>query len=351
MRYRLLGKTGYSVSEIGFGAWGIGGDKWKGGTDEESMKALHRAIDLGLNFIDTALSYGNGHSERLIGKLLLQRPERIYVATKIPPKNREWPAREGIRLKEAFPKEHIIACTERSLTNLKVGQIDLQQLHVWASNWIEEAEWYETFQRLQQEGKIAHFGISVNDHEPNSASDIVAGGLIDTIQVIYNIFDPTAAFPLFLLCQEKNVGVIARSPFDQGALTGAISLETRFKPGDWREAYFTPGRRKKIAVRVKKLEKMLEEADAIDLAELALRFSLSHPAVSTVIPGMRKVLHVIKSLLVSEMGPLSNEVLLKLASHPWPKNFYSSGSGSSMIGKWLRKCLSYFKGSSEDHIL
>lgn len=344
MRYRPLGRTGCSVSEIGFGAWGIGGAIWKGGSDEESLKALHRAVDMGLNFIDTALSYGHGHSERLIGKLLSERPERIYVATKIPPKNQQWPARKGIRLKEVFPREHIIASTEQSLKNLKVEQINLQQLHIWAPNWMEEVEWYETLEQLQREGKIAHFGISVNDHEPNSALEVVASGLIDTVQVIYNIFDPTAAFPLFLLCREKNVGVIARSPFDEGALTGVMTPETRFEPGDWREGYFTSRRRRKIAVRVEKLERLLEEAGALDLTELALRFSLSHPRVSTTVPGMRRVDHVNKNLLVSEMGPLSNEVLLKLASHPWPKNFYSSGSESSKVGKLLKKYFSYFKG-------
>lgn len=347
MRYRPLGRTGYSVSEIGFGAWGIGGDIWKGGSDQASLNALNLAIDLGLNFIDTALSYGNGHSERLIGKLVSQRSKRIYVATKIPPKNLEWPARKRVRLKEVFPKDHIIACTEMSLMNLGVDRIDLQQLHVWAPNWIDEMEWRETLQQLKREGKIAHFGISINDHEPNSALDVVAADLIDTVQVIYNIFDPNAVFPLFRLCEEKNVGIIVRSPFDEGALTGAITPETHFEPGDWREAYFTPKRRKEIVARVKRLKSLLDEAGANDVGELALRYCLSHPAVSTVVPGMRKTEHVYRNILASKGGTLSSEVLEKLAPHAWPKNFYSSGTRNYVTGM-LKKCLSYFKRSTED---
>lgn len=347
MLYRPLGKTGYSVSEIGFGGWGIGGDIWKGGSDQVSLGALHLAVDLGLNFIDTALSYGNGHSERLIGKLVSQRSERIYVATKIPPKNLEWPARKRVRLKEVFPKDHIVACTEKSLMNLGVERIDLQQFHVWAPNWIDEMEWYETLQQLKREGKVAHFGISINDHEPNSALDVVAADLIDTVQVIYNIFDPSAAFPLFLLCQEKTIGIIARSPFDEGALTGAITPETRFEPGDWREAYFTPKKKKEIAARVKHLKSLLDEAGASDLADLALRFCLSHPAVSTVIPGMRNTDHVYRNFLTSKKGPLSRQVLEKLAPHAWAKNFYSSGDRIYVTGM-LKKCLSYFRRSTED---
>lgn len=343
MQYRPLGRTGYPVSEIGFGAWGIGGDIWKGGSDQESMDALRLGVDMGLNFIDTALSYGDGHSERLIGKLILERSEKIYVATKIPPRNLEWPARKRVRLKEVFPKEHIIACAEKSLRNLGVERIDLLQLHVWAPHWIDEMEWYESLQQLKREGKIAYFGVSINDHEPNSALDVVAADLIDTVQVIYNIFDPNAAFPLFLLCQEKNIGVIVRSPFDEGALTGAVTPETRFPPDDWREEYFTPKRKREVAARVKRLESLSDEAGTNDLAELALRFCLSHPGVSTVVPGMRKSEHVYRDLLASKRGPLSSEVLGKLASHAWPKNFYGSSSEGSVMRTLLRRFLFYFK--------
>lgn len=336
MRYRLLGKTEYSISEIGFAAEAIGRTPRKGGGDEESIRSLRRAIDLGINFIDTALSYGDGRSERLIGKVLLQSPRRIYVATKIPPKNRQWPVQKGTPLKEVYPKEQIIACTERSLRNLGVERIDLQQLHVWAPNWTEEIEWYDTFRKLQREGKIAHFGISVSDHEPDSALEIVASGLIDTIHVDYNIFNPTAALSLFPLCEEKNIGVIVRSPYDKGALTGNIDPQSRFEPGDWRKAYFTARMRREIAARVEKLEVLLREAGADNMMELARRFCLSNRAVSTVIAGMHKIEHVYGNLPFFETRPLSADVLKKLSLHAWPKKSYRSDPGSSMIGKWLR---------------
>lgn len=336
MRYRLLGRTGYSISEIGFGARAIGRNTGRRG-DEELIRVLRRAVDLGINFIDTALSYGNGESERLIGKALLQCRQRIYIATKIPPKNMQWPVQKGTPLKEVYPKEHIIACTERSLRSLGVERIDLQQLHVWAPNWMEEIEWYDTFRKLQREGKIAHFGISVNDHEPDSALEIVASGLIDTIHVAYNIFNPTAAFSLFPLCEEKKIGVVARSPYDEGALTGIITPETRFEPGDWRSVSFTAKRKREIAARVEKLEVLLNEANADNMTELARRFCLSNRAVSTVIPGMHKVEHVYRNLPFSGTRPLPADVLKKLPLHAWPKSAYRSDSGSSIIGKWLRR--------------
>ncbi len=323
MRYRPLGKIGYPVSDIGFGAWGIGGGIWKGGEDGEALRALNRAVDLGLNFIDTALAYGGGHSERLIAKLLKARTERIYVATKVPPKTHEWPARKGSRVREVFPKEHIIACTEESLKNLGVARLDLQQLHVWAPNWKDELEWHETFLQLQKAGKIAHFGISINDHDPDSALEVIRAGLVQTVQVIYNIFDPAAASQLFPLCQEKEIGVIVRCPLDEGALTGVITPDTHFAPDDWREQYFTTSRKEEIAVRIGKISKVLNEANAGSLAELALRFCLSHPAVSTVIPGMRKFRNVNQNLPVSDMAPLSKKIVQKLASHAGPRNFYA----------------------------
>jgi aryl-alcohol dehydrogenase-like predicted oxidoreductase len=322
MQYRTLGRCGINVSEIGFGAWGIGGSLWKGGSDTEAIKALHRACDLGLHFIDTALAYGQGHSEQLIGSLLKERKERVYVATKIPPKNQEWPARKGVPVSEVFPNQHIIACTEQSLKNLGVEQLDLQQLHVWSENWLSDLGWYHTLLKLQKEGKIARFGISINDHSPDSALEVVRREMVDSVQVIYNIFDPTPAQNLFPLCREKNIGVIARCPFDEGALTGAITETTRFEPGDWRARYFTKDRRKEVVARVDKLKGLLKDAQTATLSELALRFCLSHPDVSTVIPGMRTVSHVNQNMPVSDGIKLSQEVLDPLALQSWQRNFY-----------------------------
>ncbi len=321
MNYRALGKTG-TVSEIGFGAWGIGGSMWKGGDDQEALAALNRAVDLGLNFIDTALAYGQGHSEKLISKILKKRSERLTVATKIPPKNQEWPARHDSSVQETFPTAHLRFCTEQSLKNLGVECLDLQQLHVWAANWMNDLEWVEALKALQREGKVARFGISINDHDPDSALEVVRAGLVDTVQVIYNIFDPSPAPRLFPLCQEKNVGVIVRCPFDEGALTGAITEKTRFETGDWRESYFTPSRKKEIVTRLEKLRSVAREAKSETLSELALRFCLSHPAVSVVIPGMRRVAHVDQNLPVSTKGPLSPDLLGVLSNHAWGRNFY-----------------------------
>jgi len=322
MQYRRLGRTHFSISEIGFGAWGIGGGNWKGGSDDEAIKALHHACDLGLNFIDTALAYGQGHSEQLIGQVLKERPERIFVATKIPPKNQEWPARHGIPVKDVFPNDHIISCTERSLKNLGVEQIDLQQLHVWAKNWTDEPTWYETLLKLKQQGKVAHFGISINDHDPDSALKVVEQGLVDSVQVIYNIFDPTPAKRLLPFCQEKNIGVIARCPFDEGSLASAITQETRFEKGDWRAFYFTEDRKVEVIARVEKIKALLKEANVATLSELALRFCLSNENISAVIPGMRRVTHIDQNLAVSDGEKLSKEILEKLSLHTWARNFY-----------------------------
>jgi aryl-alcohol dehydrogenase-like predicted oxidoreductase len=324
MNHRTLGRSTISVSEVGFGAWGIGGSLWKGGSDTESLAALHQAIDYGIRFIDTALAYGQGHSERLIGRLLKERSERITVATKIPPANHEWPASSKNRPADVFPAQHIIACTEASLKNLGVEQIDLLQLHVWPNHWTETDELFSTLQKLQQQGKIRYRGISINDHEPDNVLSVVKNGLVDTVQVIYNIFDPSPATALFPLCRQHQVGVIVRCPFDEGSLTGAITPTTTFSEGDWRARYFTKTRREAIALRVESLNVLIRESGGTvsDLAELALRFCLSHPDVSTVIPGMRKATHVTKNLQAAEKGALPTNLLEKLTGHAWPRNFY-----------------------------
>jgi len=321
MRYRTLGKTGWQVSEIGFGAWGIGGKQWLGGDDDESLRALRRALELGLNFVDTALAYGDGHSEELVGRVVRDAPGKVYVATKIPPKNRLWPARPGIDIKEVFPYEYMIACTEESLRNLSLETIDLQQLHVWNPEWTGREEWRRALEDLKRSGKVRAVGISITEHDPDSALDVVKTGLIDTVQVIYNIFDQTPERHLFPLCQEYGVGVLARVPLDEGALTGAITEDTKFEPGEFREWYFRGDRKRQVVERVRALQRDLEnETDT--LAETALRFCLSHPAVSTVIPGMRKIRNVESSISVSEKGPLPPTTLAKLRKHAWNKNFY-----------------------------
>ncbi len=321
VKYRRLGAAGYEVSEIGFGAWGIGRRLWIGAEDSESIRALHRSADLGLNFIDTALGYGQGHSERLIGQFLADRTERIYVATKVPPKNLSWPARGT--LEEAFPKNHILECAESSLRNLKVERIDLLQLHVWDPSWFKEDQWHETLEGLKEAGKVAHLGVSVNDHQPDSVLELVSSGRIDTVQVIYNIFEQSPEEKLFPLCLEKQVGVIARVPFDEGALTGGVTPQTSFPKKDWRNLYFKENRKEQVFDRVTKLKQLLG-AEAATPTALALKFCLHHPAVSTVIPGMRSVEHVESNLSVADQPSLSGEMISQLRGHRWGKNFYSS---------------------------
>jgi aryl-alcohol dehydrogenase-like predicted oxidoreductase len=323
MHTRTLGRTGWSVTEVGYGAWGIGGNQWRGHSDEDSLIALRRALELGLNFIDTALAYNEGHSERLIANVLRESGAQAWVATKIPPKNRLWPARMGIPLEEVFPPDYIREATETSLRNLGVETIDLQQFHVWNPEWVEREEWRRAVEDLKAAGKIRYFGISINDHQPDSALEACRTGLIDTVQVIYNIFDQSPERHLLPLCRELNIGVLARVPFDEGALTGAITPETVFDPGEFRYAYFAGDRKQQVFDRVKALVADLRAAGLDEpLPHTALRYILSHPAVSTVIPGMRRVRNVDDNLSVPAKGALSQPILDLLHKHAWEKNFY-----------------------------
>jgi aryl-alcohol dehydrogenase-like predicted oxidoreductase len=321
MEYRALGRTGLSVSSVGYGAWGIGGTLWLGADDAESLRALHRAVDLGINFIDTALGYGLGHSETLVGKLLREREETVYVATKVPPKNGVWPAARGVPVSKTFPARHIVECAEKSLWNLNVDTIDLLQLHVWQDEYLDQPGWRDTLTGLKTAGKVRFLGISVNDHDPDSAMRAVASGIFDTVQVIYNIFDPSPARALLPACLERGVGVLARVPFDEGSLTGAVTPETKFPKGDFREQYFRGDRRREVAEHVGALRGRLGD-EAATLPELALRFCLSHDAVSTVIPGMRRVSSVEKNAAVADGRRLSPRMLEELGRHAWPRNFY-----------------------------
>jgi aryl-alcohol dehydrogenase-like predicted oxidoreductase len=320
VNYRQLGRTGFSISEIGYGAWGIGGKQWLGGSDDESVKALRRAIDLSVNLIDSALAYGDGHSERLVGQVVRESGRRIYIATKVPPKNQIWPAQKGTPISEVFPYNYIMRCAEQSLRNLETDAIDLLQLHVWNPEWIGDDDWRRAFAELKQSGKVWAVGISINDHQPESALEIIRTGLIDTVQVIYNIFDQTPERELFPLCIEKQIGVLARVPLDEGALTGHINESTKFPPGDFREFYFKGDRKRQVREHV---EALIKDLGKVDLPSVALRFCLSHPAVSTVIPGMRTVKHAESNAALSDQGPLAPETRAVLKRHAWDRNFYS----------------------------
>jgi aryl-alcohol dehydrogenase-like predicted oxidoreductase len=322
MQYRLLGKTGLTVSEIGFGAWGIGNTMWQGARDSESLRALHRAADLGVNFFDTALVYGDGHSEALIGQFLRERKEPIILASKVPPRNMIWPAQPGTPLSETFSYAHVIRSTERSLKNLGVETIDIQQLHVWQDDWTDVAEWYEAITKLKAEGKIRFAGISINDHQPSNALKAVLSGKVDTVQVIYNVFDQTPRENLFRTCLNQEVGVIVRVPYDEGGLLGTITRDTIFPQGDFRNNYFKGERRQQVFERTERLKTLLGP-EAATLPELALRFCLHPAAVSTVIPGMRMTTNVERNCAVSDGRRLSPALIEELSEHHWERNFYS----------------------------
>jgi aryl-alcohol dehydrogenase-like predicted oxidoreductase len=321
MHYRKLGSTETEVSEIGYGAWGIGGTQWRGGKDDESLRALKRAFELGVNLVDTALAYGDGHSERLVGRVVRETFHRVHVATKIPPKNGIWPASPSTPISEVFPYDYIIHCTEASLRNLGVEQIYLQQFHVWTDAWVIAEEWRRAVENLRASGKVRYFGISISEHDPNSALDAVRTEMFNAVQVIYNIFDQSAEEKLFPLCIEKKVGVLARVPLDEGGLTGAITEDTKFEPGEFRESYFRGDRKKQVVEHVDALKRDVKDVPGT-LAQIALRFCLSHKAVSSVIPGMRTVATVESSRRASAAGMLDPKTLAVLKRHAWNRNFY-----------------------------
>jgi len=323
MKYRNLGSGQANISEIGFGAWGIGGKQWQGGSDDESLKALQRSFELGVNLVDTALAYGDGHSEQLVGAAVKKSFSKVYVATKIPPKNRIWPASASTPIEEVFPYDYIIRSTEESLRHLGLEQLYLQQFHVWTDAWTGTEEWRRAIEDLRRSGKVRYFGISISEHEPNSALEAIKTGLLNAVQVIYNIFDQTAETNLFPLCQKMKVGVLARVPLDEGGLTGAINEQSVFMPGEFREGYFRGDRKRQVMEHVEALQRDLAGTPGT-LAEIALRFCLSHKAVTSVIPGMRKVSSVESSCRGSAAGPLDAETLAMLKRHAWYRNFYQA---------------------------
>ncbi|HWC74093.1 MAG TPA: aldo/keto reductase [Gemmatimonadales bacterium] len=326
MKTRPLGNTGYRVSEIGFGAWGLGGVMWRGVDEAEGRKALREAVDQGITFFDTALAYGSGHSERVIGEVLKDdiRANRVVVATKVPPKNQEWPAKASYKLNAVFPAKHIASSTEQSLKNLRMEALHLQQLHVWNDVWLSDPEWQTSLDqiaRLKKEGKVLHWGISINDHAPETALKVLTDPIFETAQVIYNIYDRSPEKALFALARKKPLGIIVRVPFDEGALTGQIKANTVFPAGDWRDGYFAGDRKAEAEKRAQALSSVLDE-QVQSLPELALRFVLSSSEVSTVIPGMRRPAHVRQNTQASAKGALPAGMLAKLKPHAWDKNWY-----------------------------
>jgi aryl-alcohol dehydrogenase-like predicted oxidoreductase len=320
MRYRRFGRTGWQVSEIGYGMWGMGG--WTGSDDEESLRALDVAFALGCNFFDTAWVYGLGKSERLLGEALRQRGDRspdsnIHVATKIPPKNMKWPAKAEYPVQEAYPPDHIREYTEKSLENLGTPTIDLQQFHVWSDAWADDDGWQRAVDDLKREKLVRAIGISVNRWEATNVLRALATGMIDSVQVVFNIFDQTPEDELLPYCAAHDIAVIARVPFDEGSLTGTLTPASKWPDGDWRNIYFN---RDHLAATLARVDRLLPLVpDAMDLPELALRFILEHPAVSTTIPGMRRPRHVERNLAASDGVRLPPRLRDALKTHRWDR--------------------------------
>ena len=316
MQYRTFGRTGWQVSEIGYGMWGLAG--WTGSDDEESLQSLRRAVELGCNFFDTAWGYGNGHSEELLGQLVRAHPDKkLYVASKIPPKNFKWPAEPEYSLDDCYPPEHIRQYVERSLENLGLSQMDLIQFHTWDDSWASDTRWQRALDDLKRDGLILAAGISIDRWEPANAIEALRTGLIDAVQVIYNIFDQNPEDELFPVCRELNIGVIARVPFDEGTLTGTLTPDSKWPKGDWRNSYFVPENLKASVARAEALRPLIP--DGMTMPEMALRFILANPDVSTIIPGMRKRKNAEMNIATSDAAPLSPDLLQKLRAHRWDR--------------------------------
>ena len=316
MQYRRFGRTGWNVSEIGYGMWGMAG--WTGSEDAESLASLQRAVDLGCNFFDTAWAYGDGHSEQLLGKVLRANPgKKLYTATKVPPKNRRWPARREYALDDCYPPEYIEEYVDKSLANLGVKTLDLIQLHTWEDKWLDDKRLLPVIEKLRSSEKVRAFGLSLNRWEPWNGVRAVGNGVVDAVQVIYNIFDQNPEDELFPACREKDVAVIARVPFDEGSLTGSLTVDSKWPPGDWRNTYFVAENLKATVAKVDELKKV--RRGGISLAEMALRFILNNKDVSTIIPGMRKIANVEANVGASDRGALPGPVHKELQKYRWDR--------------------------------
>ena len=314
MRHRTFGRTGWSVGDVGYGMWGMAG--WSGSDDAESLESLQVAVDNGVNFFDTAYAYGDGRSEMLLGQTLrANKGKRLYTATKVPPKNRIWPSHRGDRLDDVFPPDYIRQMCEKSLANIGVDTIDLLQFHVWEDDWAGDKRWQKVVQDLKREKLVSAIGVSINRWEPANAIRTLRTGLVDAVQVIYNLFDQNPEDELFPVCRELNIGVIARVPFDEGSLTGTLTKQSTWPKGDFRSVYFVPANLNPTVDRVDALKKDVPKG--MTLPDLAMRFILANPDVHVVIPGMRKKSHVVANVATSDAPPLPASVLQTMRRHRW----------------------------------
>jgi len=296
--------------------WGMGG--WTGSDDQESLASLQLAIDLGCNFFDTAWGYGEGHSEALLGQIIRANPDRkLYTATKIPPKNFIWPSRREFSLDDCFPPDHIEEYVTSSLNNSGLESFDLMQFHVWEDHFVEDERWVNRVADLKGQGLFNAIGISINRWEPWNAVQTVNSGLIDAVQVIYNIFDQQPDDELLPACEAHDVAVIARVPLDEGTLTGNITLDSTWPEDDWRSSYFVPDNLKSSVAHADPLPDLVPPG--MSMPEMALRFILNESRVQTIIPGMRKSNHVKMNIAASDSGPLPDDLHTQLKTHRWDR--------------------------------
>lgn len=321
MEYRKFGRLGWKVSEIGYGMWGMG--SWSHSNDDESLQSLQAAVDQGCNFFDTAYAYGDGRSEHLLGQIVRSnRSKELFSATKIPPQNKQWPAKPEYSLNDSYPPDHVEEFVHRSLENARLDHFDLIQFHTWLDDWLRNDRWFYKLDDLRSQGLLRAIGISINRWEPWNGIQAVRTGQIDAVQVIYNIFDQNPEDELFSACREKNVAIIARVPFDEGTLTGTLTRESRWPEGDWRNTYFVPENLIPSVERAEEIKKLLaewnrEHSSHLTMPELALRFILQNDDVTTIIPGMRKLSHVNANIGASDGVRLPTELADKLKEFRW----------------------------------
>lgn len=316
MNDRTFGRLGWRVGEVGYGMWGLAG--WTGGDADQTREGLRLAVDGGVTFFDTALAYGDGASERVLGELVRACPDRrLYTASKIPPKNRRWPSRRGFALADVFPPDHIRGSVETTLANLGLPAVDLIQFHVWEDAWADDPTWQRAIDDLRRDGLVRGVGVSVNRWEPWNVLRTLRTGQIDAVQVIYNVFDQAPEDELFPACGESGVAVIARVPFDEGTLTGTLTPDSRWPEGDWRNSYFVPENLRASVERAERLRPVIPAGST--MPEVALRFILTNPDVATVIPGMRRPAHVRANLAAAAAGPLPADLMEQLRRHRWDR--------------------------------
>jgi len=323
MKYRRFGNTGLKVSEIGFGAWAIGGS-WGDQKEEDSLKGLETALDRGVNFIDTAAGYGDGKSERIIGEFLKSRSETVYVCTKTPPAPGKWPPSPYCRIEERYSEKYLRENVEERLRNLQAESLDVLLLHTWTRAWNDRPAALEILQKMKAEGLIKHIGISTPEHDQNCVVQLMRDGMVDVLQVIYNIFEQEPAAQLFPVAQETGTGIIVRVAFDEGVLTGKYTGKETFGADDFRSSYYAGDRLERGVRRTEKIKEEIGDS-GYSMPELALKFALQHDAVSTVIPGIRNQKQALQNTSVSDLSDLSEDMMIRLREHSWNRGFWYGG--------------------------